>query len=184
MQIFEDPIQRWRHSRHCKHVPGNVPDGRRIKDPNGERLQMFATQRTVITPAKSLTSSSSMGSGKTPVRAPGSISGDCIQTDLSCFICKRVFMTMDEMRLHVRTPCNKPVREMSPETVRELESNMNGRHAPGEVPSNQVPDGEEPKMIAIPIMMASDSSVAKEHSTTTTNAQDGEADVLDLLNQV
>ncbi|KAL5006739.1 hypothetical protein ScPMuIL_015545 [Solemya velum] len=105
MTIFENPIDRWRHSRECKNIASS-PDGRRIKDKDGTTLQMYVgINEIVIGEAGKL---SANGRTITQSAGPGVSAG----TDLHCFICKKIFGTLEEMRDHVKNPCNKSKQEL------------------------------------------------------------------------
>ncbi|GAB1598383.1 uncharacterized protein LOC115213796 [Argonauta hians] len=95
MQIFEDPITRWRHSKTCL----NSSSRNIKKDRDGRTMQVFVNANNLspchIEESESKVVSRGVGTGKSP------------NTDLRCRICKKVFISIEEMRSHVRTPCRK-----------------------------------------------------------------------------
>eukprot|EP00106_Octopus_bimaculoides_P021456 XP_014788898.1 PREDICTED: serine-rich adhesin for platelets-like isoform X2 [Octopus bimaculoides] len=95
MQIFEDPITRWRHSKTCLNSSSrNVK-----KDRDGRTMQVFVNADNLShrqrEENKLKSVSRGVGTGKSP------------NADLRCRICKKTFLSIEEMRTHVRTPCRK-----------------------------------------------------------------------------
>ncbi|XP_036360987.1 serine-rich adhesin for platelets-like isoform X2 [Octopus sinensis] len=95
MQIFEDPITRWRHSKTCLNSSSrNVK-----KDRDGRTMQVFVNADNLShcqrEENKLKSVSRGVGTGKSP------------SADLRCRICKKTFLSIEEMRTHVRTPCRK-----------------------------------------------------------------------------
>ena len=88
MQVFGDAITRWRHSRTCR----------------SESFDSYGRRREVDTYALQKMAETLDPEMQTVVAAPGA---SC-STELRCFICRRHFLSIDDMREHVRYPCNKP----------------------------------------------------------------------------
>ena len=95
MQIFEDPITRWRHSKTCL----QSSSGKVRKDKDGSTMQVFLTANNLSELRREQNKSRAISRSVGPGQSPG--------TDLRCFICKTTFVSIDEMRAHVRTPCRK-----------------------------------------------------------------------------
>ncbi|XP_041367139.1 uncharacterized protein LOC121381841 [Gigantopelta aegis] len=105
MEKFEDPISRWRHSKTCK-TEGTLNMNKR-KEQEAEAFKLFVESTTE--PEQETELESSLQLTAATVSPPEKIPSVTQQTgtDLNCFICKKEFMSLDEMRAHVRTPCNK-----------------------------------------------------------------------------
>ncbi|XP_062614391.1 uncharacterized protein LOC134276134 isoform X2 [Saccostrea cucullata] len=86
MAKFYDPIQRWRHSKSCKKEA--PPKGKDVSpSPNGTGKREY--------PAEAAKAGTSKKRQKK-------------ENPLNCLICKSVFSTLEEMKEHVKQPCNKP----------------------------------------------------------------------------
>ncbi|XP_061178387.1 uncharacterized protein LOC133187032 [Saccostrea echinata] len=87
MAKFYDPIQRWRHSKSCKkEAPPKSKDV--SPSPNGTSKREYPAEHA----AKAGTSKKRQKK----------------ENPLNCLICKSVFNTLEEMKEHVKQPCNKP----------------------------------------------------------------------------
>ncbi|KAK7098608.1 uncharacterized protein [Littorina saxatilis] len=93
MMVFEDAITRWRHSRSCR--SGGFDNFVRRREIETQALQKMAE---TLDPDMMTQMSAPSGEGT---------AGN--SKDLCCFICKQRFVSLDEMREHVKYPCNKPV---------------------------------------------------------------------------
>ncbi|KAK6190046.1 hypothetical protein SNE40_001990 [Patella caerulea] len=101
MQSFEDPINRWRHSKTCKTIGPSNHDKRLEQEP-------FALQTYVETKEKEVASQPQLVEG---------IGGEHVviikqektepKSEYSCFICKRPFDSLEDMKEHVKYPCSK-----------------------------------------------------------------------------
>ena len=91
--VFEDAITRWRHSRTCR--SGGFDNFVRRREIETQALQKMAE---TLDPDM-----------MTQVAVPSSNSGAGNSKELCCFICRQRFVSLDEMREHVKYPCNKPV---------------------------------------------------------------------------
>lgn len=91
--VFEDAITRWRHSRSCR--SGGFDNFVRRREIETQALQKMA---------ETLDPDMTLG----PVSLPtGEAVAGCSK-ELCCFICRQRFTSLDEMREHVKYPCNKP----------------------------------------------------------------------------
>ena len=95
MQIFEDPITRWRHSKTCL----QSSSGKVRKDRDGSTMQVFLAANDLSVLRREQNRTQMINQTIRLGQSPG--------TDLRCFICKTTFVSIDEMRAHVRTPCRK-----------------------------------------------------------------------------
>lgn len=92
MQMFEDAITRWKHSKKCHASPGFKP-----KDQDAKVVQLYVKPDTV-----SYTSNVKPGESvfyKPHVKKTSA--------DLKCVICGTKFQTLYDMRMHVKEPCQK-----------------------------------------------------------------------------
>lgn len=113
MKIFTHPIDRWRHSKTCRDGAENGEEGGvskqvSLKEGTLFRFGVWDTDPVISRPKSK--SASQYG-----IRLPGTgrvASHRGIVNpqnfDLQCFICRQPFQSIDEMRIHVKTPCSKP----------------------------------------------------------------------------
>lgn len=94
MTGFPDPMQRWRHSKECKAISSHKKYGGH--NPPNQHTGMLPLFPKYDSPTPSPQSDAS-----TPNKKKKSV-------DLKCYICKKEFITINEMRDHVKRPCNKP----------------------------------------------------------------------------
>lgn len=97
--VFEDAITRWRHSRSCR--SGGFDNFIRRREIETQALQKMAE-----------TLDPEMALGSVPLPS-GEAAAGCSK-ELCCFICRQRFMSLDEMREHVKYPCNKPANIQRP----------------------------------------------------------------------
>ncbi|KAL3842242.1 hypothetical protein ACJMK2_020278 [Sinanodonta woodiana] len=97
MQMFEDAISRWRHSRICRGSSGVGVQGKQNKDKNGQVVQMYIKPDAIPYTAALLP-------GEKPQHKR---LVNQTRADLKCMICNRRFMTISDMREHVKDPCTK-----------------------------------------------------------------------------
>ncbi|KAK3605530.1 hypothetical protein CHS0354_013153 [Potamilus streckersoni] len=97
MQMFEDAISRWRHSRICRGSSGVGVQGKQNKDRNGQVVQMYIKPDAIPYTAALLPGQKPQH--KRLVKQT--------RADLKCMICNRRFMTISDMREHVKYPCTK-----------------------------------------------------------------------------
>ncbi|KAL8563202.1 hypothetical protein ACOMHN_029961 [Nucella lapillus] len=89
MMVFEDAITRWRHSRSCRSAGfDNLVRRREIETQSLQKMAETLDPEMV-----------------TQISVPRE---DGSSNDLCCFICRQRFESLDEMREHVKYPCNKP----------------------------------------------------------------------------
>lgn len=93
MMVFEDAISRWRHSRSCR--SGGFDNFIRRREIETQALQKMAE---TLDPEI----------GMTHTALPASDTGTGPSKELCCFICHQRFLSLDEMREHVKYPCNRP----------------------------------------------------------------------------
>ena len=98
MMVFEDAITRWRHSRSCR--SGGFDNFVRRREIETQALQKMAE---TLDPEM-----------VTPVAVPSEEGGAGCSKELCCFICRQRFVSLDEMREHVKYPCNKPASLQRP----------------------------------------------------------------------
>lgn len=98
MMVFEDAITRWRHSRSCR--SGGFDNFVRRREIETQALQKMAE---TLDPEM-----------VTPVAVPSGEGGAGCSKELCCFICRQRFISLDEMREHVKYPCNKPASLQRP----------------------------------------------------------------------
>ena len=98
MMVFEDAITRWRHSRSCR--SGGFDNFVRRREIETQALQKMAE---TLDPEM-----------VTPVAVPNEEGGAGCSKELCCFICRQRFVSLDEMREHVKYPCNKPASLQRP----------------------------------------------------------------------
>ncbi|XP_033752332.1 uncharacterized protein LOC117336073 isoform X2 [Pecten maximus] len=103
MAKFIDPIQRWRHSKTCKKIVSSNP-----------RQEIVSTDGRILQVVAGTTEGSVVVSNLAPLEEPEpSVSKrkirKLVMNDLKCQICERVFVSLDEMREHVKHPCRKVV---------------------------------------------------------------------------
>ncbi|KAJ8299221.1 hypothetical protein KUTeg_023281 [Tegillarca granosa] len=97
MKIFEDPIQRWRHSKTCKKLVTSNPE-HKIVGRDGRLLDVRAgntENQVIITDIKTQ-------KDKIGTRKPKNLS------ELNCYICKKGFDSFESMKEHVKRSCNRP----------------------------------------------------------------------------
>lgn len=110
MSVFEDAITRWRHSRTCRYgVVSNFIKRRELEakalqntskpDPIEARLEQ-SIDSPAIKPDEEL---SNVGSSS----SDGINKDDKGSSSYRCFICQSQFSSMEEMRHHVKYPCNQ-----------------------------------------------------------------------------
>ncbi|KAK7491427.1 hypothetical protein BaRGS_00017256, partial [Batillaria attramentaria] len=99
MMVFEDAITRWRHSRSCR--SGGFDNFIRRREIETQALQKMAE-----------TLDPEMAMGPIPLPTGEAVAG--CSKELCCFICRQRFMSLDEMREHVKYPCNKPANLQRP----------------------------------------------------------------------
>lgn len=100
MQMFEDAITRWRHSRTCK---GSAKINRE-KDLNGQVIQLYVKPDKVSYQHNNIP-------GKNIVNYRPHIKKN--SAELKCMICRRRFLSLDDIREHVKYPCRR-VYDKSP----------------------------------------------------------------------
>ncbi|XP_076115626.1 uncharacterized protein LOC143083253 [Mytilus galloprovincialis] len=91
MTGFPDPMQRWRHSKECKAISTQKKYGG--YNHSNQQIHPFLSKYESPTPSPQSETS-------TPNKKK--------RMDLKCYICKKEFVTINEMRDHVKRPCNKP----------------------------------------------------------------------------
>ncbi|XP_063398144.1 uncharacterized protein LOC134683046 isoform X2 [Mytilus trossulus] len=91
MTGFPDPMQRWRHSKECKAISTQKKYGG--YNHSNQQIHPFLSKYESPTPSPQSETS-------TPNKKK--------RMDMKCYICKKEFMTINEMRDHVKRPCNKP----------------------------------------------------------------------------
>lgn len=103
MAKFIDPIQRWRHSKTCKKIVSSNPR-QEIVSTDGRILQVVAgtTEGSVVVSNLSPPEEPEPSVSKRKIRK-------LVMNDLKCQICERGFVSLDEMREHVKQPCRKEV---------------------------------------------------------------------------
>ncbi|XP_060080365.1 uncharacterized protein LOC132559757 [Ylistrum balloti] len=103
MAKFIDPIQRWRHSKTCKKIVSSNPR-QEIVSTDGRILQVVAgtTEGSVVVSNLAQMEEPEPSVSKRKIRK-------LVMNDLKCQICERVFVSLDEMREHVKHPCRKSV---------------------------------------------------------------------------
>lgn len=97
MKIFEDPIQRWRHSKTCKKLVTSNPE-QKIVGRDGRVLDVRAgntENQVIVTDIKAQ-------KDKNGTRKPKNVS------ELNCYICKKEFDSFESMKEHVKRSCNRP----------------------------------------------------------------------------
>lgn len=94
MQMFEDAITRWRHSRTCK---GSTAQNRE-KDLNGQVIQLYVKPDKVSYQQNNIP-------GKNIVNHKRQVKKN--SAELKCMICKTSFLSLDEIREHVKYPCRR-----------------------------------------------------------------------------
>ena len=104
MEKFEDPISRWRHSKTCK-TEGTLNMNKR-KEQEAEAFKLFVESTTESEQETEMDTSPQLTATVSPPEKVPSVTQQT-GTDLNCIICKKEFTSLDEMRAHVRTPCNK-----------------------------------------------------------------------------
>ena len=91
MTGFPDPMQRWRHSKECKEIATQKKYGG------------YSQPNQPVHP---------LAKGDSPTHPPQADSPTSNKKkkamDLRCYICRKEFVTINEMRDHVKRPCNKP----------------------------------------------------------------------------
>ncbi|XP_046552713.1 titin-like [Haliotis rubra] len=106
-EMFDDPISRWRHSKSCKNTSLSNMTRRREQEASALEAycesttgkKMDSDGRNVVLP--------NLNPKTTNKAYAGPKENNWV--DLSCFICKKQFTTMEEMKDHVRVPCNKVI---------------------------------------------------------------------------
>lgn len=94
MQMFEDAITRWRHSRTCK---GSAKINRE-KDLNGQVIQLYVKPDKVSYQHNNIP-------GKNTVNYTPHIKKN--SAELKCMICRERFLSLDDIREHVKYPCRR-----------------------------------------------------------------------------
>ncbi|KAH9518691.1 hypothetical protein Btru_005992 [Bulinus truncatus] len=105
MTVFEDAITRWHHSRSCRY--GVVNNFMRRRELEAKALQNTSVLNPVEArlehsiqmsdlASRSVTATTSR---QEPVNLPD-------QDSFTCFICHQKFLSMEEMRMHVKFPCS------------------------------------------------------------------------------
>lgn len=94
MQMFEDAITRWRHSRTCK---GSAKISRE-KDLNGQVIQLYVKPDKVSYQHNNIP-------GKNTVNYIPHIKKN--SAELKCMICRERFLSLDDIREHVKYPCRR-----------------------------------------------------------------------------
>ncbi|RUS89537.1 hypothetical protein EGW08_002655, partial [Elysia chlorotica] len=106
MSVFEDAITRWRHSRSCRY--GVVNNFMKRRELEAKALQ----NTTVLNPVEARVEQSiqmaDLATGARTVHVKDENGIEILTTpeDFTCFICHKKFQSMDEMRHHVKYPCN------------------------------------------------------------------------------
>ncbi|KAK3103040.1 hypothetical protein FSP39_015953 [Pinctada imbricata] len=116
MAKFYDPIQRWRHSKICKKaLAKSNPE---IQTPNP--VKKAPSQLPSRKPEDVIEEEPPVQVQTPPKKRKGN--GES-SSNLSCVICKKIFINMEEMREHVRNPCNKPERVLPSRGDATIETN-------------------------------------------------------------
>ncbi|XP_064602116.1 uncharacterized protein LOC135468038 [Liolophura sinensis] len=113
MKIFTHPIDRWRHSKTCRDGAENSEEGGvskqvSLKEGTLFRFGVWDTDPVISRPKSKSASQYGIrlpGTGKVASHR-GTVNPQ--NFDLQCFICRQPFQSIDEMRIHVKTPCSKP----------------------------------------------------------------------------
>ncbi|XP_052798186.1 uncharacterized protein LOC128230172 [Mya arenaria] len=92
MQMFEDAISRWKHSRVCHAIRGY-----KRKNTNSKVVQMYIKPDTV-------SYSSNVQPGQSVYHKPQVKKSSA---ELKCLICDTKFNSLNDMRNHVKNPCQK-----------------------------------------------------------------------------
>ncbi|GFR84148.1 hypothetical protein ElyMa_004143800 [Elysia marginata] len=106
MAVFEDAITRWRHSRTCRY--GVVNNFMKRRELEAKALQ----NTTVLNPVEARVEQSiqmaDLATGTRTVQVKDENGVEILSTpeDFTCFICHKKFQSMEEMRHHVKYPCN------------------------------------------------------------------------------
>lgn len=106
MTVFEDAITRWRHSRSCRY--GVVNNFMKRRELEAKALQ----NTTVLNPVEARVEQSiqmadlASSTRTAKVRDENGVEILTTPEDFTCFICHKKFQSMDEMRHHVKFPCN------------------------------------------------------------------------------
>lgn len=94
MQMFEDAITRWKHSRTCK----GTAIASREKDLNGQVIQLYVKPDKVSYHQNNIP-------GQDILKYKPHVKKD--SAELKCMICQRRFLSLDDIREHVKYPCRK-----------------------------------------------------------------------------
>lgn len=94
MQMFEDAITRWKHSRTCKGSRKVTDD----KDLNGQVIQLYVKADKVSYQENNIP-------GQGFVKYKPHIKKK--SAELKCLICQNRFLSLDEIREHVKYPCRR-----------------------------------------------------------------------------
>ncbi|KAL4224996.1 hypothetical protein ACF0H5_015691 [Mactra antiquata] len=100
MQMFENAIARWKHSKKCHAIPGYKP-----KDHEARVVQLY------VKPDK-VSYTSNIVPGQTVYHKPHVKK---VSTDLKCVICDTKFDSLYDMRNHVKEPCQRS--DIKPQSV-------------------------------------------------------------------
>ncbi|XP_071100158.1 titin-like [Haliotis cracherodii] len=106
-EMFDDAISRWRHSKSCKNTSLSNMTRRREQEASALEAycesttgkKMDSDGRNVVLPNLNPKTTNKAYAGPK----------ENSWVDLSCFICKKQFTTMEKMKDHVRVPCNKVI---------------------------------------------------------------------------
>ena len=107
MSVFEDAITRWRHSRSCRY--GVVNNFQKRRELEAKALQNTTVLNPVEARVEQSIQMSDLATGATNTVQVKDENGVEILTspeDFTCFICHKKFQSMEEMRHHVKFPCN------------------------------------------------------------------------------
>lgn len=94
MQMFEDAITRWKHSRTCKGSRKVTDD----KDLNGQVIQLYVKADKVSYQENNIP-------GQGIVKYKPHIKKK--SAELKCLICQNRFLSLDDIREHVKYPCRR-----------------------------------------------------------------------------
>ncbi|GFO50624.1 hypothetical protein PoB_007712900 [Plakobranchus ocellatus] len=106
MSVFEDAITRWRHSRSCRY--GVVNNFMKRRELEAKALQNTTVLNPVEARLEQSIQMSDLASGPPTVQVKDENGVEILSSpeDFTCFICHKKFQSMEEMRHHVKYPCN------------------------------------------------------------------------------
>ncbi|KAK6973831.1 hypothetical protein BgiMline_025069, partial [Biomphalaria glabrata] len=106
MTVFEDAITRWHHSRSCRY--GVVNNFMRRRELEAKALQNTSVLNPIEARLEHSIQMSDLAtknvSAATTSRQENVIMPE--QDSFTCFICHQKFLSMEEMRMHVKFPCS------------------------------------------------------------------------------